>query len=73
MSGLSSPLKTSKTNKYPWENMSSTSSPAMTPKMFVPEIVSKAIKKQANTISKIQSGKTRVYFFLKGFSGYNVW
>ena len=30
-------------------------------------------KKQANTISNIQSSKTKVLGFLKGFSGCEVW
>ena len=30
-------------------------------------------KKQANIISNIQSSKTRVLGFLKGFSGCEVW
>jgi len=41
-------------------------------RVFVPEIVSKAIKKQANTTSNIQLNKSRFQGLLKGFCGCNL-
>ena len=44
----------------------SASSPAMAPKMFVPEIVLKLPEEQANTISRVKLNKT-------GFYGFGLW
>jgi len=41
----------------------SASSPATTPKMFVPEIVLRLLEEQANIISKVKLNKTGFYGF----------